>query len=454
MSSDGERHRHELDVGAERLLAALAPLGVGRARDGAEMDECGRLRLETAVAMGWARPQDHPDGRERDEHDARAVQLVCRDGERVVACMRIVPPGADGLLPLERDFGVRVPAPGRTAELGRLAVAPERRGPSGLAPLGGLFAAGWLEARALGFGDVAGAATPANIEIYRAMGMRVLELGPPRTGAGEARAPFLVTGADRGLLRHGVGASEPSRAPAPLTRRRLLAGTAAAAAGGLIVLGLPGAGAAQSRPRPVGTGPTDRTTLGVIARIDQEGRDLVATGHLVRLLGLPLTSLFTRPPGTVSTDPSASDVSLARFTIVVRARIDAISVVGPAITAVGAGSATIHVLPAGGARAGDAGSFAAGRAVAAFDVNFQNDLALDTPDNATASLHADMLQRRARAFTLGGRRLRIGAAGVLWSLRATGRGVRSEPTIPRSAIFVSGGMAVADARPVAPSPSS
>jgi hypothetical protein len=84
--------------------------------------------------------------------------------------------------------------------------------------------------------------------------------------------------------------------------------------------------------------------------------------------------------------------------------------------------------------------------VATFDVDSQNDLALDGPDNATASLHADMTQRRARAFVLGGRRLRIGSAGLVWSLRASGRGVRSEPTIPRSTIFVSGGMALADAR--------
>jgi N-acyl-L-homoserine lactone synthetase len=445
MSGDGERHLQDLDVAAARLVASLGPISVGRAADGAELDQCARMRLETGVAMGWVRPEDHPDGREADEHDAAAVHLVCREGGRVVGCVRIVAPGADGLLPLERELGVRVPVTGRTAELGRLATLPERRGAAGLAAVAGLMAAGWLEARALGFGDVAGAATPATLALYRALGMRLVELGPPGAGAGEARVPFLVTGAEPALLRHGVGAPGASR-PAALTRRRLLAGTAAAAAGGLVVLGLPGAGAAQARPRLVGTGPTDRTTLGVIARIDQEGRDLVATGHLVRLLGLPLASLFTRAPGTISTDPAAADVSLARFTIVVRARIAAITVMGPAITAVGTGTAAIHLLPAGGARAGDPASFAAGRAVAAFDVDFQNDLALDGPDNATASLHADMAQRRARAFALGGRRLRIGSAGLLWSLRASGRGVRSEPTIPRSTIFVSGGMALADAR--------
>ena len=453
MHGVGDGHDRELDIGSERLLGALAPLSVGRAAGAAELAECGRMRLDTAVAMGWARAEDHPDGREADEHDAAAIQLVCREADRVVGCLRIVSPGAEGLLPIEREHDVRVPVPGRTAELGRLAVVPERRGAASLAAVGGLFAAGWLEARGLGFANVAGSATPANIALYRAMGMRLVELGPPRPGAGGGRAPFLVTGADHPLLRHGVGAPGASREAPPLTRRRLLAGTAAAAAGGLVVLGLPGAGAAQSRPRAVGTGPTDRTTLGMIARIDQEGRDLVATGHLVRLLGLSFSSLFTRPPGTVSTDPAASDVSLARFTIVVRARIAAISVMGTSITAVGRGTATIHLLPAGGARAGDAASFAAGRPVAGFDVEFQNDLALDGPDNATASLHMDMSQNRARAFAFGGRRLRIGASGLLWSLHAAGRGVRSEPTIPRSTIFVSGGMAVADAQP-APPPSA
>lgn len=445
MTSDGgDPQARRLDGGAERLLGALAPLTIDRARDAAEVDLCHRMRHEMAVAMGWARPADHPGGREHDEHDARAVHLVCREAGRIVGCMRIVPPDADGLLPIERDFDLRVPDAGRTVEFGRMVVVPDRRGPGGLGTVAGLFAAGWLESRALGFDSAVAAASPSHIALYRAMGMRVRELAPPRPHMGDVRAPFHVAGMESDfLLREHRG---PGSAGRRLTRRGLLAGSVGAA--GLVVLGLPAAGAGQSRPRAVGAGPTDRTTLGLIARVVQEGRDLVAVGHLTRLRGLGLASLYTRSPGTISGDPAASDVSLARFTVVVRARIAALRVLGPAISAVGSGTAAIHLLPDGGARLDDTASFAAGRAVASFGVDFQNDLALDGPDNAAASLLVDLTQRQARAFSLDGRRLRIGGAGVPWTLRAAGRGIRSEPSIPRSTIFVSGGLAAGDGRPV------
>lgn len=256
----------------------------------------------------------------------------------------------------------------------------------------------------------------------------------------------MIAGVEDGFAVPNRDGEEEGRDPR-LTRRAILAGSAAAA-GGLAVLGLPEPATAGGGARPVGARPTDRTTLGLIGRVDQKGRDLVGVGHLTRLQGLPLGALYTRAPGTISTDPAAADVSLARFTLLVRTRIAALSVIGPAITAVGSGTAAIHLLPAGGARLDDPASFAAGRAVATFTMSFQNDLALDGPDNATVSLHADMLQRRARLFALLGRRLRIGAAGLPWTLRAAGRGVRSEPTLPRSQIFVSGGLAVVDGRPL------
>ena len=219
----------------------------------------------------------------------------------------------------------------------------------------------------------------------------------------------------------------------------------AAAAGGALVVGVPGL-AAQARPaRPVGAAATDRATIGLIAQVDQVGRELTAVGRLTRLQGVPLAALTTAPPGVISTDPAAADLSLARFTVVARCTIAGLSVLGSSITAIASGRIAIHFLPQGGARLGEPASFAAGRPVAAFEGTFQNDLALDSPDNAGTSLLADLSQRTARVFTLSGRRHRLGRAGLAWTLRASGRGRRLEPTAPRSQLFMSGDMALGDA---------
>lgn len=67
-----------------------------------------RLRHQVfSEALGWVEPR--PDALEIDEYDAWGVPLgVFRDGERLVAYLRILPPHAPFML--ERDFAVLVPA--------------------------------------------------------------------------------------------------------------------------------------------------------------------------------------------------------------------------------------------------------------------------------------------------------------------------------------------------------
>lgn len=430
----------ELDRRCEALLDGLEPLLVAPAARTEEVLATQRLRFETAVARGWARAEDHPDGLERDGDDGRAIHLVCRDGARMAGSVRLVVADAPGGLPLERDHGVRPPGDGPAIEMGRLVVTTDRRGPAGVPVVAALFAAGWLHARRGGVSRVVAAAAPPLIALYRALGLRLLELGPPIPLAGEDRVPFMVVGADDAVPAPERGSR--------ITRRALLAGSVAAA-GGLAVVGVPSA-VGQGAARGVGTGPTDRATLGLIARVTQEGRELTALGHLTRVRGLPPRALFTRTPATSTNDPAAGDISAARFAVVVSARIRALSALGSSISATGSGTATIHLLAAGGARLDDPSTFALGPAVCTFEVVFQNDLGLDGPDNAAVALLGELTQRRARAFALDGRRMRIGGRGLAWTLRATGRGVRTEPTTPRSTLFVSGGLAVIDAEPVRP----
>ncbi len=199
----------------------------------------------------------------------------------------------------------------------------------------------------------------------------------------------------------------------------------------------------------MGGGPTDLRTIGLIGRVDQAGRALTAVGRLTRVRGLPIAALSTAAPSTIATDPAAADLGTARFTFIARATIVGLSVLGSSISAVADGTIAIHFLPRGGARIDDPASVAQGRPLATLAGRFQNDLALDSPDNATASLAADLTQRGARAFTVSGRRHRLGRAGLAWTLRASGRGRRLEPSEPRSQIFLSGDLGVADARDTA-----
>jgi N-acyl-L-homoserine lactone synthetase len=455
-TSERERRARALDRLAEDLLESLAPLSFRVARTPAEIDATFRMRRDCVVEMGWAPPEEMPDGRERDDHDAAAIHIVCIDGETLAGCVRIVPPAPGRPLPTERDFGLRIEPPGAAAEGGRAIVAPGHRARSGHLVMAGLFARGWLETRRLGLDRLVGTATDQMIRLYRALGIEVTVLGPARPHWGEERRPVELAGAEDlvrvALRRHAEEEGRPGEEPeddpapepaltAPLTRRRLLAHAGGVAAGALLVVGVPEAMA----QRPVGAGPTDRRTIDFLATVDQVGRALTAHGTLTRVAGLGPAALFTRPPGVSSNDPAAADPSSARLTIVTRSTLAAISVMGSSITGHGTGTAEIHLLPGGGARLDDPASFGRGTAVAAFRLTFQHNLALDNPNRAAASFTADLTQRSARAFTLGGRRVQIGRPGLPWSMRATGRGERLEPTTPVSKIFVSGDMGVIDA---------
>ncbi|MGH9281167.1 MAG: N-acyl amino acid synthase FeeM domain-containing protein [Acidimicrobiales bacterium] len=183
-----------LDDLARRALARLAPLTFDRAESAAERDGVLRMRYECVVAEGWARPDDHPDGRERDEYDDEAVFVVSHDGDTLVGSLRLVAPTPARPLPTERDFGVRLRAAGRVLEVGRILVAPEaRRGRSHLV-LGGLCACAWLEAHARGFDRAVSTATPELIDFYQSLGLRISVLGPAQLHWGAMRAPILIEG--------------------------------------------------------------------------------------------------------------------------------------------------------------------------------------------------------------------------------------------------------------------
>jgi N-acyl-L-homoserine lactone synthetase len=437
-----------LDRLAEEILVGLSPLEFRPARTAGEVEATLRLRHDAVVERGWDAEAAMADGMERDAFDDVAVPLVCVDDGVVVGTMRLVLPAPGRLLPTEAAFGLRLDPPGSAMDAGRVVVAPSHRGARSHLVMTGLAARAWREGRARGVGRVVGIASDVAVALYEGLGMVVTPLGPPRTHWGEERAPIEIAGA-----HDPVSFVRPPAAPEPppdgargLSRRSLLA-SAGGVAAGVLLIGVAEAAAQAPRARPAGVGPTDRRSIEFLVQVRQEARDLTVQGWLTHVQGLSPGQLVTGPTPTRSTDPAASDPSTRRLTVVMSARLQSISALGEAITGHGVGRVAIHLLPSGGARLDDPASFASGPAIATFTAAFSHNLAIDAPDRAGTTVGAELVQRGARVFTLGGSRRQLGRPGLPWSLRAAGRGERTDAATPRSQFSLSGDMGVIDAEP-------
>jgi N-acyl-L-homoserine lactone synthetase len=171
-------------------VLAAAPFEVRGARDPAERESAFRLRGKVALERGWVKPEALSGGREFDEYDAEALQLLAWADSSPVATARIVLPG-DRPLPVERAFLVDLPDPSRTAEIGRVAADPSQRGDREHVLLVALFARGvqlQLE-REIRF--TVGAVADRLVEIYRELGFGPRPLGDARQVWGERRRPVL-----------------------------------------------------------------------------------------------------------------------------------------------------------------------------------------------------------------------------------------------------------------------
>ena len=203
--------RQRLDGLAHRVLGRIAPLSFEIAQTPADIDAVLRMRYDCVIEMGWAEPKDYPDGRERDAFDDEAVHVIGRDGSAIVGCMRLIFPTAGRDLPTERDFGIQVDPRGDAFEGGRIIVPRKHRAARSHLVLAGLFARAWLTARVHSFERAISTATPQMIALYRALGMRIIVLGPSRSYWGEERAPIEIGGAEDSFalldpLRHDAAA--------------------------------------------------------------------------------------------------------------------------------------------------------------------------------------------------------------------------------------------------------
>jgi N-acyl-L-homoserine lactone synthetase len=179
------------DALAAQLIARAAPIRFSVAQSSAEREAVYRLRYSIVVEKGWARPEDFPDGLERDGYDDTAVQIVAWDADVLAATARLVPPIPGHPLPTEEAFGLTFASRMRLMDVGRTCVAPAYRDAQHRV-LAGLLGRTWIELRAGGFTNACGIISPAVVRMCRGMGFDVVLLGAPRLVWGQNRYPVLL----------------------------------------------------------------------------------------------------------------------------------------------------------------------------------------------------------------------------------------------------------------------
>ena len=107
------------------------------------------------------------------------------------------------------------------------------------------------------------------------------------------------------------------------------------------------------------------------------------------------------------------------------------------------GDLRIYLSPTGGADFAQPGSFADGTRIASFSARYRTILTVIAPNQAITTVTGELVERAARAFTVGGRSQRLGRRGLGYRLTAEGPGVRTDPTIPRASFDVAGDLVVA-----------
>jgi N-acyl-L-homoserine lactone synthetase len=186
---------HEVTELALRFTSSIAPLVVGRSEVPDDLDAMYRLRGAEAVERGWAAAGSLTDVRDCDEYDADAVHIAIRDGAEVIGTCRVILPSPERLLPVERDFDLRLQPACGVVQWSRLVLHRRCRGDPRHRLALACLAALWLETTRHGFDTCAGAIAQPILDMYRGIGVEVQVLGAARFIEGEQRYPATTTAA-------------------------------------------------------------------------------------------------------------------------------------------------------------------------------------------------------------------------------------------------------------------
>ncbi|MBV9122577.1 MAG: hypothetical protein JO112_04400, partial [Planctomycetes bacterium] len=97
-----------MDRCAPELIAQAAPLRFGTVHSSSELEAVYRLRYRVALARGWAKEEDFPEGLEYDGFEGRAITVAAWNEECLAGTVRLVLPVDGELLPTEEAFGLRI----------------------------------------------------------------------------------------------------------------------------------------------------------------------------------------------------------------------------------------------------------------------------------------------------------------------------------------------------------
>jgi N-acyl-L-homoserine lactone synthetase len=178
-----------MDALVELLIARAAPVHFRVAESPAELEAVHRLRYRTVVNKGWVKPEEYPDGQERDAHDAHALQIAGWEGDVLAATVRLVLPVPGQRLPTEEAFDLAIEPRGQVVDVGRGIVERAYRDPEHRV-LAALLARCWPEMRARGFLHGAAVVSKKLIIVYQQMGVQVQVLAPAHRYWGEERHPI------------------------------------------------------------------------------------------------------------------------------------------------------------------------------------------------------------------------------------------------------------------------
>jgi hypothetical protein len=177
--------------------------------------------------------------------------------------------------------------------------------------------------------------------------------------------------------------------------------------------------------------PADKQTAAeFLMRSDQAGPAVTHYGYLTHLFGLADGALFSHPETRTE--------ATARFTLYAVTTLDSRHEHGNIITTSAPGELAIYLNPAPSGDFNLPESFTRGKPIATFSLRYHNVLNVQAPNQGVVAASVDLVQTRARPFTLDQCRLRFGRHGLRARLSATGQGTRTQPE-PLEAFFLIGG---------------
>ncbi len=172
---------------AQHFLDMNEDVAFGVAETATELETVFRQRYSVVTENGWAQPSDYPDGLERDEYDARAIQIIGRNVQGdIIASGRVVLPVPNKQLPTEDFFHLIIEPKHQVVDVGRgIVTESDQRHVLFL----GLMSQAWVEIRQRGFHEICGAMTPSMLRLYRMMDIPWIILGDKKSYWGEKRIP-------------------------------------------------------------------------------------------------------------------------------------------------------------------------------------------------------------------------------------------------------------------------